>query len=44
MMQPSCLSARCKLAYGKYGWPLYNTYDEKTNEKEELRLTQWQFG
>ena len=44
MMPSSCLSARCRLAYGKYGWPLYCTYEGKAKENEEGRLSQWQFG
>ena len=26
MMPPSCLSARCELVYGNYGWPIYYSY------------------
>ena len=26
MMLVSCLSTRCKLAYGKHGWPLFYSY------------------
>ena len=28
LMPSSCLSARCELAYGKHGWPLYNSHEK----------------
>ena len=36
MLPTSCMCARWKLTYGKYGWPLYYSYEKKIKENEKL--------